>query len=534
MAILGKHYQQESKILNTGYSEELRAFRSYLEDEGRSAHSVKVYCGCVRATLESLQGREVDLRSHSLGGLEELFVSVYPGRRLSRIRRSGLHAFWTFLRGTHSGQRLLPPLPESSRPSVDGLRSCLSGRGMSSSTVEQLLCEFRFFCRYLVHAGRSLRHVSWDDVGRYGGFLARDYLHATKNLRSTAHKLEYVSRCLEVLREDGVLAQLPRGESYVPSVVRHVVAGLGDGYRLLLASFSEYLEVTGMSATCVRSYPLMVRRFLVWLEGQGLQDIRAVDERQLLAYRAGPGRKTCSGGDASAGTRISTECSLRKFFQFLYRTRRIHADPSANLEYTARPRALPRTMLEASELELVLSSVDAGSHAGVRDLAVLELLYCTGLRSSELRGLLLSDVQQEDRILRVHGKGGKEALVPFGEKAARALGLYLAFARPCLSRRGAGADSGVVFLSEYGKRLTPNSLANIVRRRVKAAGIERNIVPHSLRHSCATHMLKNGADLRVVQQLLRHENINTTLVYTRLLTSDIRDAQKKFHPRELD
>lgn len=537
VAFLGKALEGNEKMPAQTEAEQaamVAGFRAYLEGEGRPAHSVRVYCATVRVFLKWLAARNLDPRRLGREEMEKRLGEVYPERRLARVRKCGMHAFWTFLRGTHSGRRLLPVLPESWQPAIERLRSCLSGRGISPGTAELLVREFRFFCRYLVSVGRRSFDPSWDDVARYGAFLAREYMHAAGNIRSAALKLEHASRCLEVLREDGQLPRLPRRQRYEPSVVRHVVPGLGHGYRVLLCAFSEYLEATGMSAACVHTYPLMVRKFLVWLEGTGVSDIREVDERMILAYRGGPASETFEGGVASARTRIHRECGLKKFFLFLYRTRRIHADPAAHMEYTPSPRTLPRAILESWEVDSVLALIDAKTHQGCRDLAVFELLYGTGLRSAELRGLTLADVQVDSRVMLVRGKGNKEALVPFGEKAARALELYLAFARPGLARRGAGADSGLVFLSEHGKRLTPNSLVNIVRRRVEAAGIERNIVPHSLRHSCATHMLRNGADLRVVQQLLRHGSINTTLIYTRMLTSDIREAQRKYHPREMD
>jgi len=508
-------------------------FRSYLEAEGRSAYRAKLNAGTIRVFLAWLAQRGLDPRTLGREDMETRFREVRPGEP-DRARKCALYAFWAFLHGTHSGARLLPVLPGVFVPLVDALKSGIASRGLGTATREDLLRGFSQFCRYLALCGRGPSELCWEDLSRFGAFLSSSYLYRGRPLADGERKVAHAGRCLEMLRRDGHLPHLAPRQVYEPTVAHKVLPAVGHSWRVLLAAYREYLETIGLSASCVRSYPRMACKFLAWLEAMGVSDIRNVDERMLLAYRGGPGRQTREGAEASPSTRIANEHRLRSFFLFLYRTRRIHADPAAHMEFTPAPRRLPRTMLDVHEADSVLSAIDARTPEGARDLAVLELLYGTGLRNAEVRGLSLADVQLDGRVLLVHGKGRKDALVPFGDKVARALELYLAFARPCLARRCAGKDCGLVFLSEYGKRLTPNSLVNIVHRRVDAVGIGRNIVPHSLRHSCATHMLRNGADLRVVQQLLRHESINTTLVYTRMLTSDIREAQSRFHPREMD
>jgi integrase/recombinase XerD len=411
------------------------------------------------------------------------------------------------------------------------LRSCLSSRGFSDSITRSYLSDFGQYRKFLERSGLA---VSWETMPEFRRYLM-DSLGRPLTPKGLENKLDNVGRALEMLRVDGMLALSARVNTKLGhrlSAGPYVVHGLGHGFSVLVSVFRDHLKAIGMSETCVQHYPQYARMFLVWLEGAGVTDIRNVDERMLLAYRNGPGRFTRTGTNAQPRTRSSRETGIKKFFALLYHTRRIHADPAAHMEMTPQPRSLPRAMLDADEAERALADIDVSSPHGARDLAVLEMLYSTGLRSSELRGLRMEDVHLEERQLFVHGKGGKEALVPFGAKAAKALSLYLSFARPCLVRRNAGQDCGLLFLNACGKGMTVNVLVELVRRRTVAVGVAKHIVPHSLRHSCATHMLKNGADLRMVQQLLRHENINTTLVYTRLLISDIRDAQSKFHPRE--
>lgn len=437
------------------------------------------------------------------------------------------------LENTYQGKRKNEPLPPGWERLLMSLHASFLARGYGPDTVEYRLSAFRRFCHRLSFEGRPASSACPSDLPAHGRYLlACGSLGGESLAQATVSKhLSLVSRSLAILREDGVLVY-PAEAAPFRTVRRHVPLGLGHGSAVLLASFADYLRTLGMAQSCVCSYPRNVRRFLAWLSDTGVCDVREVDERMLVAYRMGPGRLAYDGGEVSARTRIARECALRKFFAFLHRTRRIHSDPSVHMEYTRAPSSLPRAMPEASEMESVLSDIDAGTPEGVRDLAVLELLYGTGLRSSELRGLMLTDVQMEGQVLLVHGKGGKDALVPFGAKAAKALDLYLAFGRPVLARRGRGGDCGLLFLSVRGTRITPNGIGNLVRRRTTACAV--HVVPHGLRHACATHMLRNGADLRMVQQLLRHESINTTLVYTRMLTSDVREAQRKYHPRECE
>jgi integrase/recombinase XerD len=535
VAVSGNTYQEKEKIsvLTEAEREKLLGeFRSYLEADRRAPHLVHEYAASIGIFL--LRGHDpyrLDRRE-----LEARYHAVYPGRELVGTRRTALVAFLSFLRGVHDGVRRLPPLPKEWEPLLEHLRSGCRARGLGTSSVEYMYGSFSQFCRWQVSQGFKVKDIGWEGVEGFRAFLSEGYLFQGAPLSpgGLAEKIAYVLRSLGMLQEDGVLVHLPPRRVYVRLVASHVVPGLRPGYRVLVAAFRDYLETIGMAQTCQRSYPQMVVKFLAWLEGTGIRDVREVDERVLLAYRSGPGRTIRDGEEASPRTRIAVECALKKFFTFLYRTRRIHADPSAHMEYTRSPRSLPRAMPEVAEVEAMLSLIDVRVPVGARDLAVLEMLYGTGLRSSEIRGLTLAHVQLDVQLLFVRGKGGKEALVPFGDRVARALALYMGFARPCLARRSAGKDKDAVFLSEYGKPLTGQCLANIVHRRSKAAGIERNLVPHSFRHACATHMLRNGADLRVVQQLLRHERIDTTLIYTRLLTSDVREAQRKFHPRERD
>lgn len=320
---------------------------------------------------------------------------------------------------------------------------------------------------------------------------------------------------------------------------------IGLAYRLLLERFREYLAAQGRRPRTVEEYPELVRPFLVYLERDCLiEDVREVELRHLRAWQGVLMARSHRGRALSIRTINRRLGQLKTFFGFLHRTGRIHLNPTVGLELPRRGRSLPRGILEVAEALSLLEQPDLTTPLGIRDRAILELLYSCGLRNSELRDLVLQDIDLRGRTLRVQGKGGREALVPFGREAARAIENYLLFARQRLQggRRGgrpksekrlreeAGKD--FLFLSRNGHRISMGNLWDLVRHYAAQANITRSIGPHALRHSCATHLLRAGADLRHIQELLRHKNIGTTQIYTRVAIEDIKVAQTKYHPRE--
>ncbi len=221
------------------------------------------------------------------------------------------------------------------------------------------------------------------------------------------------------------------------------------------------------------------------------------------------------------------QSALRAYFGFLVTEGIIAEDPTGRMDRPAATKKLPE-FLSQDEAARVVEAVDPDSPAYWRDRAVLELLYATGMRVSELTGLSLGDLDTEDGSCLVFGKGGKERLVPVGTLALEVVGRYLASVRPRLDR---GTGKGTVFLNQRGTPLSRMSVWTIVSRAARRAGIERRISPHTLRHSCATHLLEGGADLVAVQELLGHADISTTQVYTHLDREYLRATHRRFHPR---
>jgi integrase/recombinase XerD len=219
--------------------------------------------------------------------------------------------------------------------------------------------------------------------------------------------------------------------------------------------------------------------------------------------------------------------AIRGFYGFAQREGWLSRDPAQNLGAPRAFRALPR-YLSPSQVDALLRAPDTGSAVGLRDRAVLEVLYATGLRASELTGLSLEGLDLELGVVRVFGKGGKERLVPLGREARRWVARYLEQARPRFARERTGR---LVFPSQRGGRLSAMGLWGLVRRHAVAAGIERVLTPHVLRHSFATHLLERGADLRALQAMLGHADISTTEIYTHVSRERLRQIYDRLHPR---
>jgi integrase/recombinase XerD len=219
--------------------------------------------------------------------------------------------------------------------------------------------------------------------------------------------------------------------------------------------------------------------------------------------------------------------ALKIFFRLLASKGAVARDPSEALTLPRIERYLPETLNEM-QVEQLIESIDTKVFLGLRDRAMIELLYASGLRISELANSRLENFSTEDRILRVTGKGNKTRLVPVGRKACEALAAYLSTERPKLVKRQSSSE---IFLSERGSKLTTARLWQIVKKHAKHSGLETNIYPHLLRHSFATHLLSNGADLRIIQEMLGHADISTTQVYTHVDQQRLKAVHRQFHPR---
>lgn len=303
---------------------------------------------------------------------------------------------------------------------------------------------------------------------------------------------------------------------------------LVDDLPVEVEDFLTSLRVErGRSANTLRAYANDLRRYVAWLDARGLA-IAAVGEPDVEAYVA-----SLRAGSLAPATVKRTLVAVRGLHRFLAGELEGTVDPTAAVEVPRTPRGLPKALSEA-QVDDLLSSVAPVTPVGRRDRAILELLYGTGIRISELCGIRLSDLDLDAALLRVLGKGAKERIVPVGSHATRAVLEWLGpEGRPRLeperwARRG---DAEALFLNHRGGRLQRQGAWLAVRRAGDAIGLGDALTPHVLRHSCATHMLDHGADIRTVQELLGHASISTTQVYTLVSGERLRAAYRSAHPR---
>jgi integrase/recombinase XerD len=291
----------------------------------------------------------------------------------------------------------------------------------------------------------------------------------------------------------------------------------------LIDRFCDHLWLEdGLANLTLAAYRRDLAAFGHWLEQERNQALNAAASGDVEAWLAW--RFAQHAQPRSAARYTST---LKRFYRYLLRENLIAADPTLNLDSPKLPRALPKTLTEA-DVERLLDSADTSTSLGLRDRAMLETLYATGLRVSELVGLKQTAVNLNDGVLRVTGKGNKDRLVPLGEEAVQWLRRYLEEARPVLLARNL-CDQ--VFVTARGSGMTRQAFWYLIKRRARAAGISRPLSPHTLRHAFATHLLNHGADLRVVQMLLGHSDISTTQIYTHVARERLKQLHAQHHPR---
>jgi integrase/recombinase XerD len=297
-------------------------------------------------------------------------------------------------------------------------------------------------------------------------------------------------------------------------------------FESLVLDFLAYLEFErGLSRNTLQAYRTDLLQYGEFLAGRGVDaaQARAADVSEFLADLAtGNGHPPCS----AATIHRKTAC-LRSFYRHLRREELVTDDPTAALRGPRRGRKLPQ-VLSHGEVNRLLSAPRGSEPAALRDRALLELMYASGLRASETIGLEVTDVDLERGFVRPHGKGSKERIVPLGRQAGAAVRSYLRSARPDLV--GTRAEPKL-FVNLRGKGLTRQGLYKIIQGHAKAAGLDGKMSPHTLRHTFATHLLSGGCDLRSVQEMLGHSDISTTQLYTHLSGEEIKEVYFKAHPR---
>lgn len=281
----------------------------------------------------------------------------------------------------------------------------------------------------------------------------------------------------------------------------------------------QWLE-KGLSEHSLESYRRDIRQLAVWLQGQRVSLLQC-QRYQLLEFLADRHQQGVSA--RSVARQLS---AVKSFYRWLKREGQIAEDPALLIERPKTGRPLPKTLTEA-DVEALLAAPDVSTPLGLRDRAMLELIYATGLRVTELVTLTQSQINPRQGLVRVIGKGDKERLVPLGEEALHWLDRYLREARPLLL----GNNQELLFPSRRGTCMTRQTFWHRIKQMAMVAGVEKKLSPHTLRHAFATHLLNHGADLRVVQLLLGHSDLSTTQIYTHVAQQRLQDLYQKHHPR---
>jgi integrase/recombinase XerD len=307
--------------------------------------------------------------------------------------------------------------------------------------------------------------------------------------------------------------------------------------QTLVEDFLQHLRhEKGQAELTQRTYAALLGKFIRWAEQKKISSWGAVGLRDLTAFLEHERGRPLAIENADASRKLASEsvyleiAALRAFYKWTENEKLLPSNLAEHLSLPRRWKRLPKG-LSAMEIEQLLGGLATEAAPTPRtlcDRAILELAYATGMRLAELRNLRLEQLQLEAGFVRIIGKGNKERIVPLGRKAIESLNIYLERGRPPLVKP---KSPGVVFLTRRGTPFAAKTLWLRIKQRVKAAGIARNVTPHMFRHSFATHLLENGADLRVIQELLGHAAISTTEVYTHVTSNRMRETHRKFHPR---
>jgi integrase/recombinase XerD len=294
--------------------------------------------------------------------------------------------------------------------------------------------------------------------------------------------------------------------------------------RFALEDYMHFLKVERqLSGNTIISYRRDLEEYMDYMEQAGYEMIDEVDRPAIVSHL-----QQLKEGGKSARTVSRHISSIRSFHQFLLREKVTTQDPTVHLELPKLEQKLPRVLL-MEEVDRLIEIPDRSKPQGVRDNALLEILYGTGMRVSELIGLDLDDIHLSMGFVRVFGKGGKERIIPLGGKSIEACKRYVEEARPVFIAKQKGAQA--LFVNMRGTRLTRQGCWKLLKGHALNAGIQKELTPHILRHTFATHLIENGADLRAVQEMLGHADISTTQIYTHVSRSRLKEVYVKFHPR---
>ncbi|MBS6603376.1 MAG: site-specific tyrosine recombinase XerD [Brachyspira sp.] len=301
--------------------------------------------------------------------------------------------------------------------------------------------------------------------------------------------------------------------------------GLNSSSKHDLENFRSYILVEkNFSKHTAKAYYSDIMDFLLWLGDTALESVNFSKIREYLHF--------IQKFNYKKTTLARKIASLRTFYKYLYREKRVESNPAMNLNSPKRPKQLPK-FLTQYEVEQILNNITIDTPAGYRNKAILELLWATGMRVSELSGLNFEDLNLENNEIRVFGKGSKERIILVTDRAKTYLQRYIETARPLVAKgyRTENNENSPVFINNTGFRLQTRTIRNVINEIVEKIQLPKHVTPHVFRHSFATHLIENGADLRVVQELLGHASISNTQIYTHVSSQHLKEVYNETHPR---
>ncbi len=301
--------------------------------------------------------------------------------------------------------------------------------------------------------------------------------------------------------------------------------------RELIPGYLEELKILNRSPLTIRNIRGALNTMSLFLEGEGITDLVQLGQDALylfqedLAYRL-----TAKGKQLSARAREKYLCSARGFVHYLYEKDYLAADLSKTIKLPKQPKRLPKVILDYAEIKKIMAAPDMQTNDGYRNRIILEILYDTGIRAAEMAAIKTGDLDLDNGYLTVRfGKGAKDRVVPISLRVCVIIKQYLLLIRPAMIQ---GKDKGYLALNRWGTKMTPTAVWAIVKKAAKEGKIRKNVTTHTFRHTCATHMLKNGAPIRHIQEMLGHESLESTQIYTRVTINDLKEIHARFHPGE--
>jgi integrase/recombinase XerD len=328
------------------------------------------------------------------------------------------------------------------------------------------------------------------------------------------------------------------GKAYIPDAKKTAIVVIparsimGD-VNELLGSFTEHMKVKNYSPATMESYGHGLKAFLAHLESLGISDIKSVSRNILDDYQLKLAENSKGYTTATLSLKLR---SVKRFFEHLEDSGTILVSPAGHLKEPKRIRTLPRCILTRDEARKILDAPNLSTLIGIRDRAVLEVFYSTGIRLEEMMRLTIFDCDLQGGLLRVNkGKFAKDRVVPLGKHAVRFIKEYITKVRPHFTKRvWSTRGDRVLFLNKYGSPLSKQVTAIMVRGHAKAAGINKKVTAHVFRHTFATELVKNGADITAVQRMLGHSDLSVTHIYTRVAGTEVKKTHSQSHPREKD